>query len=402
MDKVKAISTTKASYSVFRRCSKNCAEKPLNPSCDKSDDEVFGQKITPEGESALLVPFFNFFYYLGLVPFKTELVRKTNRYCIRTNILQQIMCGILHVFLCVFGIHVSIACILQFKKDTHMSIIAMLEFACNLSSMICMFLMMWIVWRKRERDQYLHLIEITRCNLKHPKAVAFLVQFISLILCLIMCFIFWFMIQESSHYRSIHHLEIYGIFNHNSNASSATKDSSFNTNLTDFKFGVLFFQTLALRQIGKEFRIKLNNLNEVADIKQGILLYRKLKETSNLIRILYGNQILAFYISSVAYYAETPYILLGNRGDSERGVVIYFLINGLNWLVAAEFHYNTFNSVLHWISIHTDDDGLNCDMKFRLLSISNEMSANPIALSCRCFAVTYQHLGSVRNTSISD
>ncbi|CAL8070639.1 unnamed protein product [Orchesella dallaii] len=178
MDKVNVISTTNnisTSYSVFRRCSKNCSKKPLKPSNDKTDGEIFAQKITPEGESTLLVPFFNLFYYLGLVPFKTELVRITNSYCLRTNLLQQIVCGILHVFIFAFGIHVSIAAMFEFNKDTQTSIIAMLEFACNLSAMICMLLILLIVWRKRERDQYLRLIEPTRCNLKHPKAVGFLV-----------------------------------------------------------------------------------------------------------------------------------------------------------------------------------------------------------------------------------
>ncbi|CAL8070643.1 unnamed protein product [Orchesella dallaii] len=332
MDKVKVISTTKANYSVFGRCSKHSAEKPLKPRNVKTDGEIFAQKVSPAGESTLLVSFFNFFYYVGLVPFKTELVRKTNSYCVRTNILQQ-------------------------------------------------------------------------------------VQFASLILCLVMCFLFWFMIHESDHYSSNYGLEIYGILSHNSNASSTTKDASFDTNFTDFKFekeitlmahalivysssfyvfmqGVFFVLALALRQVGKEFHTKLNNLNGVADIQQGILLFRELQGTSNLIRKLFGNQMLAFYISAVSYYAETPYILLGNRGESERAIVIYFLINGLNWVLAAEFHHNIFNSILHWISIHTDSDSLNCDMRFRLLSISNEMLANPIALSCRCFAVTYQHLGS--------
>jgi len=62
--------------------------------------------------------------------------------------------------------------------------------------------------------------------------------------------------------------------------------------------------------------------------------------TTNLIRHLYGDALLTFYIGAVSYYAETPYIMLGNRGDSEKAILVYFLLNGVNWILAAEFHYS--------------------------------------------------------------
>lgn len=66
--------------------------------------------------------------------------------------------------------------------------------------------------------------------------------------------------------------------------------------------------------------------------------YRQLKESIDKVRNLFGNALVAFYLSAVANYAESPHLMLGSRGDVERLVMIYFGISGVMWLIAAEFH----------------------------------------------------------------
>lgn len=66
--------------------------------------------------------------------------------------------------------------------------------------------------------------------------------------------------------------------------------------------------------------------------------YRKLKGTTDHLRNLYGNALICYYVSAVAYYAEAPYVLLGNRGQAERIIMIYFAVSGVIWIIAAEFH----------------------------------------------------------------
>lgn len=72
---------------------------------------------------------------------------------------------------------------------------------------------------------------------------------------------------------------------------------------------------------------------------QGIGCYRKLREICESIRKIYGNHLMAYYVTSVTYYADAPHILLGRRGDTEKVVFIYFLVSAVVWILAAEFHH---------------------------------------------------------------
>lgn len=58
---------------------------------------------------------------------------------------------------------------------------------------------------------------------------------------------------------------------------------------------------------------------------------------------VFGNLLMTYYIVCVSYYAETPHILLGERGNLEIVVLAYFLISGVVWILAAEFHNQVYN-----------------------------------------------------------
>lgn len=49
------------------------------------------KKDEPLGENTFLVPFFNFFYYFLLVPFKITLDPLTNRYYLKTGCANQVI-----------------------------------------------------------------------------------------------------------------------------------------------------------------------------------------------------------------------------------------------------------------------------------------------------------------------
>lgn len=59
---------------------------------------------------------------------------------------------------------------------------------------------------------------------------------------------------------------------------------------------------------------------------------------------------MTYYIVCVSYYAETPHILLGERGNLEIVVLAYFLISGVVWILAAEFHNQVSNILFLKIS----------------------------------------------------
>lgn len=58
---------------------------------------------------------------------------------------------------------------------------------------------------------------------------------------------------------------------------------------------------------------------------------------------VFGNLLMTYHIVCVSYYAETPHILLGERGNLEIVVLAYFLISGVVWILAAEFHNQVYN-----------------------------------------------------------
>ncbi|CAL8102573.1 unnamed protein product [Orchesella dallaii] len=52
-------------------------------------------------------------------------------------------------------------------------------------------------------------------------------------------------------------------------------------------------------------------------------------------------------------------------------------------------------TVLKWIAYHVGNNNLRVLDSLKLVSLSNEMAADPIALSSRYFCVTYQQFSAV-------
>lgn len=149
-------------------------------------------------------------------------------------------------------------------------------------------------------------------------------------------------------------------------------------------------------------------------------LYRELKKTTELVKKLFGNSMIGYYVSTVAYLAVAPHILLGNQGNFERIVTIYSTFGVLLWIVAAEFHHQVSrssqiflgriktvrslcfmqvqNSVLKWTEHHFARNDLSTDNRLKMFSISHDISSmesTSIAVANKLFAVTYRHLCSV-------
>ncbi|CAL8102542.1 unnamed protein product [Orchesella dallaii] len=162
-------------------------------------------------------------------------------------------------------------------------------------------------------------------------------------------------------------------------------------------FGSFLVLDFALRQLGNAFRkeLEMSLENKTIDIQKGTELYRNLKRKADLITELYGKSLLSCYITAVCYYAETPHILLGKRGDTEKAIMVYFGCTSVLWILGAEFHKSIQETVLKWIAAHTGNANLSVEDRLKLVSVSNEMAADPIALASRYFCVTYQQFSSM-------
>lgn len=119
-----------------------------------------------------------------------------------------------------------------------------------------------------------------------------------------------------------------------------------------------------------------------------------------VMKALLGNALIGYYVSNVAYLAEAPHVLLGNRGDFERLIMIYATASTVVWIVAAEFHHTCQSEVFKWSEHHLEGNLVSTDDRIKLLAIisgtsSNEMTT--LALATKCFSVTYKHISSVRS-----
>lgn len=79
-------------------------------------------------------------------------------------------------------------------------------------------------------------------------------------------------------------------------------------------------------------------------------LYRELSKTTKLIKKVFGNSIISYYVATVAYLAVAPHVLLGNQRNFEKIIITYSAFSFLLWIIAAEFHHqvNQGNSVSFW------------------------------------------------------
>ncbi|CAL8102551.1 unnamed protein product [Orchesella dallaii] len=289
----------------------------------------------------------------------------------------------------------------QLKNNLEPSLVDLFESVSNFSNCVTVALLIFILWRRTEK--YLELIESTRVTLRHAKKIKILIAW---------SIVTWFMLHDDAHYGSLRNLNKYFLARNTSYNLTSLQFCSQNgfecifylgqsivfvlaSNFFVLNTGFFLMLVLAMGQRGKSFESELKIGNKILSIQKGNELYRKLKNMTSLITQLCGNKVMAFYITSVCYYAQAPHIFLGKRGNTEKLLMAYFTLTSFVWILAAEFHKNVQETVLQWIVNHSANENLTTDDRLKLLSLSNEMTADPVALSSRYFSVTYQQLSAV-------
>lgn len=56
---------------------------------------------------------------------------------------------------------------------------------------------------------------------------------------------------------------------------------------------------------------------------------------------------------------------------------------------------------MEWMALKRRQDGLGQEENFKLLALAQEVEAEPVALSCSFFVLTYNFIGSVSYISIT-
>ncbi|CAL8093982.1 unnamed protein product [Orchesella dallaii] len=105
-------------------------------------------------------------------------------------------------------------------------------------------------------------------------------------------------------------------------------------------------------------------------------------------------------IDLLTYYTQIPGLSISNM-ESNRIVtekthmLLYLIMSASTWCLAAEIHRNTNSAIKHWIHRHQFGGELNTNDRFKLLTLADECSTDPVAVSSRFFHVTYGFLMSL-------
>ncbi|CAL8102588.1 unnamed protein product [Orchesella dallaii] len=361
-------------------------------------------------EISFLAIFSNFFYYLMFVPFKTVLDPETNHYRLQTHPVQKMFCLFGNIGVVAFTTYLLI-CGLLLKQQLEPSIVDAFDFVANFSICISTVLMIFILWRRRMK--YLEVIESTRITLRRARRIKILFHLYISVITGAWSTISWLRVHDDLHYANLHTLHRYLLGGNRSSNDLSDLHVSQNILQNVFYLGLsiicvyasLFYITnhgiflmlvFSVRQLGKVLRTELTTEgNKSVEVQRGYELWRKMKSKVDLIKCLFGYKIMVYYIISVCYYAKTPHIMFGNQGNIEKVTLAYFLLASLIWIMAAEFHKEVQETVLKWIAYHSGNENLKSKDMLKLLALSNEMSADPIALSSRYFYVTYQQLSAM-------
>ncbi|CAL8102579.1 unnamed protein product [Orchesella dallaii] len=367
-------------------------------------------------EISFLVEFFNFFYYLLLIPFKTVLVTETNQFRIQTQMVQKILCLFCHTAVMFVVIHLALLCGVRLQFKLEPSLVELFDMVSIIFHCVSNALLIFMVWRKRE--EFLEMVGSTRVSLRRAKEIKILTYMCLTILCIAYGAVNWQILHDDLHYASLHTLEkSFSGRNFLPNNSASLPSSRNNYEyILYLGLGLVFAHAslccivipgsflilvLTTRQLGKTLETELKIGKKVLDIQKGMKLYRRLKKKLDAIAHLYGHQILTFYITSLTYYAQAPHVFLGKRGNAEKLIMGYYTVSGVVWIVAAEFHKHVQVTVQKWIVYHTENTNLSIEDRLKLVSLSNEMAADPIALACRYFYVTYQQFNSVSANALN-
>ncbi|CAL8102570.1 unnamed protein product [Orchesella dallaii] len=376
--------------------------------------ESDSSRMTSERQSyeeiSLLAVFFNFLYYFPLIPFKTVLVAETNQYRIQTHMVQKILCLFFHFGVVFFVVSLSLLGVLELKNTLEPSIVRIFDAVNNFTTCASAFLIIFILWRRREK--YLEVVENTRVTLRQVKKLKILLYPFITLSSIAMIVVSCLLLQDDAHFYCLRNLDKF-LLDKNTSSSNLTS-LNFSSSFFEYVFymglsamivhgsliyvvihGTSLMIILTMTKLGKALETELKIGNQTLDVQKGNEFYRRLKSKAKLITNLYGNQILGFYITSICYYAQAPHVFLGKRGNTEKLIMAYFTLTIVGWIVAAEFHKNVQETVLKWIAAHTGNANLGVEDRLALLSLSNEMAADPIALSSRYFSVTYQQFSAV-------
>lgn len=156
------------------------------------------------------------------------------------------------------------------------------------------------------------------------------------------------------------------------------------------------------------------------NIHMGLTIYRNMKSKIEIINRVYGNPLVAYYLIVVGYYCGMPGFLLSSEfSQFPITILIYFGLDTVGWVLAAEFNYLIEQTFLKWhehciqkrscVEEHTSF-GLykvcgKCDQMAKSLYLiqreqeiskfNNEFKLDSLALSCRLFQVNYSFLKAV-------
>ncbi|CAL8094012.1 unnamed protein product [Orchesella dallaii] len=163
-----------------------------------------------------------------------------------------------------------------------------------------------------------------------------------------------------------------------------------------FSNGLIIFIVSILKMVGNQYRqiVEDQLQSKEMDINLIIQAEDNVRKAVNSAMQLITMRVILDYSVSITYFATISYLQDGARETLYVG--LYLIVSAIFWIIACELHYQVKETTKRWTHPclrHTTN--LSLERKLSVIALQSENEANPVAISCRFFTITYGFLGSM-------
>lgn len=168
---------------------------------------------------------------------------------------------------------------------------------------------------------------------------------------------------------------------------------------------VLVTLTISLRQVGKQLENALQDGN-YHHISHIFILYEKISYISTSTNFVFANLVLTAYLSNTIYIIQTPMWWIIGLNDPQPSPSFHETLSSsafvvfavMIWWLAGEWHrlvHSSFNRIIQRLGMQIVQPGISLEDRLKLATLSNALNSEPIALSCKYFAITHHFTAKV-------
>lgn len=129
--------------------------------------------------------------------------------------------------------------------------------------------------------------------------------------------------------------------------------------------------------------------------------YANLKGLQNDVNSVLNRCALVYYVTSLCFYAEAPYLLFirGQISVEFFLMLSFYVVHSYFWVTATIYHKRVEQSITDWIqrmeSSVTASGFPGVTDRLKLIAFAGQVQREPVGFACGNFTVSYHFTGSV-------